>query len=64
MTVKQYTGRANINIYHGDCMEFMKDKPAKYWDLGFDLDIIELDKDYYDKAVERFERHINQKQLF
>jgi len=22
------------------------------------------DKDYYDKAVERFERHINQKQLF
>jgi site-specific DNA-methyltransferase (adenine-specific) len=34
------------------------------WDLGFDLDIIELDKDYYDKAVERFERHINQKQLF
>jgi len=210
MTVKQYTGRANINIYHGDCMEFMKDKPAKSydlaicdpefgigighsnrlvkdkgwvvknwdnktidityfdilfssadnqiiwggnyytlpstkhciiwdkkqpetfsfgmfdfawtnfdkpnkifrysvlnetnkihptqkpvalykwllqnyakagdkildthggsmsiaiacWDLGFDLDIIELDKDYYDKAVERFERHINQKQLF
>jgi site-specific DNA-methyltransferase (adenine-specific) len=34
------------------------------WDLGFDLDIIELDKDYYDKAVDRFERHINQKQLF
>jgi DNA modification methylase len=34
MTVKQYTGRANINIYHGDCMEFMKDKPAKYWNLS------------------------------
>jgi site-specific DNA-methyltransferase (adenine-specific) len=34
------------------------------WDLGFDLDIIELDKDYYDKAVQRFERHINQKQIF
>ena len=34
MTVKQYTGRANINIYHGDCMEFMKDKPAKSYDLA------------------------------
>jgi site-specific DNA-methyltransferase (adenine-specific) len=34
------------------------------WDLGYDLDIIELDKDYYDKAVQRFERHINQKQIF
>jgi len=34
------------------------------WDLGFDLDIIELDKDYYDKALQRFERHINQKQIF
>jgi site-specific DNA-methyltransferase (adenine-specific) len=34
MTCKSYTGRANINIYHGDCMEFMKDKPAKYWDLA------------------------------
>jgi site-specific DNA-methyltransferase (adenine-specific) len=177
MTCKSYTGRANINIYNGDCMEFMKDKPAKSydlaiidipyglgekltqggtwaskyksidaewdvlppkeyfeklnfitfnqiiwggnknakifrhirntsekrihicqkpvalykwlltnyakqgdkildthggsmsiaiacWDLGFDLDIIELDKDYYDKALQRFERHINQKQIF
>lgn len=34
------------------------------WDLGFDLDICELDEDYYNKAVERFENHINQKQLF
>lgn len=34
------------------------------WDLGFDLDIIELDEDYYYKAVERFENHFNQKQLF
>jgi hypothetical protein len=30
MTVKQYTGRANINIYHGDCMEFMRNKTTKY----------------------------------
>ena len=34
MTCKSYTGKANINIYHGDCMEFMKDKPAKYWNLS------------------------------
>jgi len=34
------------------------------WDLGFDLDICELDKDYFDSAVKRFETHITQTQLF
>ena len=34
------------------------------WDLGFDLDIIELDEDYFNDAVKRFETHIAQTQLF
>lgn len=34
------------------------------WDLGFDLDIIELDTDYFNDAVQRFETHISQTQLF
>ena len=34
------------------------------WDLGFDLDIIELDPDYFNDAVKRFEQHISQTQLF
>ncbi|MEX2603628.1 MAG: hypothetical protein WD361_05470 [Gracilimonas sp.] len=34
------------------------------WDLGFDLDICELDTDYFNDAVKRFENHIAQTQLF
>jgi site-specific DNA-methyltransferase (adenine-specific) len=34
------------------------------WDLGFDLDICELDTDYFNDAVKRFENHITQTQLF
>lgn len=34
------------------------------WDLGFDLDICELDEDYFNDAVKRFEQHISQTQLF
>ena len=34
------------------------------WDLGFDLDVCELDKDYFDAAVKRFENHIAQQTLF
>ncbi|HSH25687.1 MAG TPA: DNA methyltransferase [Massilibacterium sp.] len=33
------------------------------WDLGFDLDIIELDEDYFNDAVKRFEQHISQTQM-
>jgi site-specific DNA-methyltransferase (adenine-specific) len=32
-------------------------------DLGFDLDWYELDKEYYDMACERFERHKQQQRL-
>lgn len=34
------------------------------FDLGFDLDLTELDKDYYEAGVARFERHKAQGQLF
>ena len=34
------------------------------WDLGFDLDICELESDYFDSAVKRFENHIAQTTLF
>jgi site-specific DNA-methyltransferase (adenine-specific) len=34
------------------------------YDMGFDLVCYELDKDYYKAAVERFENHIKQEQLF
>ena len=33
-------------------------------DLGFDIDLTELNKDYYDAGVARFERHRAQGQLF
>lgn len=34
------------------------------WDMGFDLTAYEIDKEYYDKAVKRFEQHTRQMQLF
>ena len=34
------------------------------WDMGFDLVGCEIDKDYYDAAVKRFETHKAQLQLF
>ena len=34
------------------------------YDLGFDLDLWEIDKDYYSAGVERFQKHISQGQLF
>jgi site-specific DNA-methyltransferase (adenine-specific) len=34
------------------------------WDMGFDLDICELDSDYFNDAVKRFEQHITQTNLF
>jgi len=34
------------------------------WDMGFDLEAYELDKEYYDKAIKRFNIHCQQKQLF
>ena len=34
------------------------------WDLGFDLTVCELDKDYFDSAVKRIEKHVSQGRLF
>ena len=34
------------------------------WDYGFDLDLCELDAEYFQKGVERFENHIKQQKLF
>lgn len=31
---KEYNGRANINLYNCDNMEFMKGLPDKYYDLA------------------------------
>lgn len=33
-------------------------------DLGFDLDVYELDKDYFDAAVKRYEKHKQQPDMF
>jgi site-specific DNA-methyltransferase (adenine-specific) len=33
-------------------------------DYGFDLTACELDKDYYEKAIERIKNHTNQQKLF
>ena len=33
-------------------------------DYGFDLTACELDKEYYDKAIERIKNHVNQQKLF
>jgi site-specific DNA-methyltransferase (adenine-specific) len=34
------------------------------WDLGFDLDLCELDKDYFNDSWKRFDWHTRQQQLF
>lgn len=34
------------------------------WDMGFDLDAYEIDKEYFDGAVKRLESHKKQLQLF
>ena len=66
MTCKSYTGRANINIYNGDCMEFMKDKEPKSYDLaicdppygiGFDNKIRE-------KKIKKWDSSKPQKEYF
>lgn len=33
-------------------------------DMGFDLDWMELDKDYYDAAVKRYNNHVSQVRMF
>lgn len=34
------------------------------WEEGFDLDICEIDRDYFNDGVKRFDQHITQMQLF
>ena len=34
------------------------------YEEGFDLDIMELDKEYFDKGVQKFKEHISQYNLF
>ena len=34
------------------------------WDLGYDLTLCEIDKEYYDNGVKRFEQHKKQLQMF
>src|SRR3990167_5074364 len=34
------------------------------WDMGHDCDVYEIDKDYYDAAVKRFDNHQKQGRLF
>lgn len=34
ITCKTYKGKSTINIYNGDCMEFMQNKAPKSYDLA------------------------------
>ena len=54
------TGNGTILDTHGGSMSIA----IACWYLGFDLDICELDKGYFDAAVKRFENHISQQVLF
>lgn len=62
LTCEDCNGRGGANILdtHGGSMSHA----IACWEEDFELDIIELDKDYYDSAVKRFEQHISQKTLF
>lgn len=59
MTTFAETGDRIIDT-HGGSMSIA----ASAWDLGFDLDIIEIDTRIFNAAVKRFENHIRQGQLF
>jgi len=49
-----------ITITNEDNMLLM----ARYPDNYFDLTACELDKEYYDKAIQRITNHTNQQKLF
>ena len=67
-----------IQITNEDNMELMARYPDNYFDLaivdppygiachdyGFDLTCCELDKEYFDKAMERINNHMAQTKLF
>ncbi|MBW2610689.1 MAG: hypothetical protein JRC68_10160 [Deltaproteobacteria bacterium] len=49
-----------IRAYLMDCMGLMVDAP----DDHYDLDICEIDEEYFKAACERFERETRQQKLF
>jgi hypothetical protein len=49
-----------INLHHTDCMTFMAGLPDK----AFDLDLCELDKDYFEAGKKRLEAHQAAPRLF
>lgn len=51
------TERANINLFNTNCMEAMKD-------MEFDLELYEIDEEYYRSGTNRFNNHCKQGQLF
>jgi DNA modification methylase len=46
---------ANVTLLNMDCMEYMATLI-----MGFDFTGIEIDKDYYEAALDRFNRHKQQ----
>ena len=60
-----------LQITNEDNMVLMARYPDNYFDLaiachdyGFDLTACELDKEYFDKAMERINNHVAQQKLF
>jgi DNA modification methylase len=51
-------------VENRDCMEAMREFPDKYFELAFDFWGYELDKEYFDASVKRFEQHKAQLNLF
>lgn len=49
-----------LHLTNEDNMELMARYPDKY----FDLAVCELDKEYFDKGIERVKNHLKQVQLF
>ena len=60
-----------LTITCEDNMELMSRYPDNYFDLAiachdykYELTACELDKEYYDKAIQRINNHTNQQKLF
>lgn len=59
--LKNYAKEGNTILdTHGGSMSIA----IACWDMGFDLTCYELDTEYYNSAVERFENHIKQLAMF
>jgi len=77
MAKKRYTQHTNLYLYYELLQEFAKEGDKildthlgsgsiaiACWDLKFDLTGYEIDKEYYDNAIQRIERHKRQLNLF